>query len=165
LPTAGGTEDNERMSRRFQFSLRTLLLAALVLPAAGYWVLRARQAAIAAHEYVLVASSYDIGTATYQQTYDSSRRVRDAQLALPFPNRRAAMIGYLNRVAHLEQREEALFTNATLGDGMIEVLKARIPALRTERQALEAELGVTADSSLGGANEPGTLGEIPEVDP
>lgn len=146
---------NGPMKRWFQFSLRTLLVAALVLPPAGYWVLRLRQAANATHDYVRAAALYDVHTATFEQVYDCSRRLRDAQLAEPFSDRRAAMIGYLNRVAHLERREESLLMFATLGEVAFEVIKARATALRAERQALEAELGVTADASLGGASQSG----------
>ncbi|HZZ80478.1 MAG TPA: hypothetical protein VFE62_18385 [Gemmataceae bacterium] len=140
-------------------------MAALVLPLAGCWILRSRQAANAAHDYLAVASAHNVGTATFQQVYDCSCRLRDAELATPFANRRATLIGYLNRLAHLEESEKGMLMYATLGEGMIEVLNARIPALRAERQALEEELGVKANPVLGGGHEPGTLAAILEVDP
>ena len=135
---------------RLQFSLRTLLVAALVLPPAGYWLLRSRQAANAAHDYLAAASAFDVGTATFQQVYDCSRRLRDAGLAIPFANRRAALIGYLNRLAYMEGRLKALLMFATSG-GNYKESEAQLAAIRIERKALEAELGVTADPALGGA--------------
>ena len=149
---------------RFQFSLRTLLVAALALPPAGYWIFRSKQAANAAHDYVRAAAFYDVGTATFEQVYDCSRRLRDAELAMPFANRRAVLIGYLNRLAYLEERLWSRIMFSTSGGN--EELEARLAAIRVERKALEAELGVTADPALGGAHQFGTLDtEIPDTDP
>ncbi len=151
---------------RFQFSLRTLLVAALVLPPAGYWILRSRQAANAAHAYMAAKAYYEVGTATFEQVCDSSDRLRDAELAIPFANRREALIRYLNRVAWLEGCTHLCYMPAD--KEMRDVWEARSASLGAERDALEAELGLEAGAALGGAQVPGETfepDEMPEVDP
>ncbi len=150
---------------RFQFSLRTLLVAALVLPPAGYWVLRSRQAANAAHDYLAAQAFCDVGTATFEQVYDCSRRLRDAEIAAPFSNRRAALIGYLNRLAHFEQKLKALLVCSTHGRQADDEWNAQLAAMITEREALEAELGIAADAAKSGIHVPSMLGRTREVEP
>jgi uncharacterized small protein (DUF1192 family) len=139
------------MNRRFQFSLRALLVVMLAAPPIAYWLIRSRQASSAVRDYSVATAFYDVGTASFQQVYDCSRRLRDAQLALPFADRPAALVAYLNRLARLERREDSLLHFAALG-GSIDELKVRIAALAAERQALEAELGVKANADLGDAS-------------
>jgi hypothetical protein len=132
------------MTKRFQFSLRALLVTVLIAPPALYWFVRSRQALQAAHEFTRASAFLDMGITTFQDVYDCSCRLRDAELAIPFSNRRTILIAYLNRVAHLERHEDALLHFATLGDGMIEELKVRIATLKAERESLERALGVKA---------------------
>jgi hypothetical protein len=167
LCPAALARSNGRVKRRLQFSLRTFLVAALVLPPAGYWILRSRQAANAAHDYLAAKAFYDVGTATFEQICDCSCRLRDAELAIPFANRREALIRYLNRVAWLEGRAQPI-CYVPADEEMTNVWEARAASLGAERDALEAELGIKAGATLGGAQVPGTPDEpdeLPEVDP
>lgn len=117
-----------------------------MLPATGYWILRSRQAANAADGYV-AASSREVDMATFEHIYDCSAHLRDAELAVPFSNRRNILIRYLNRIAQLEERAKnpRKAWRDSRGALPYAVSMTRILVLIGEREALEAELGVMAD--------------------
>jgi hypothetical protein len=140
------------MMPRLQFTFRALLVA-MLLPPAGYWFLRSRQAALAAHDYRHRTALYDVRKEKFQEVYDSSRRLQDAELAVPFADRRAARIGYLNRLAHLEDCEEGRLYYRGSPRGAPDLLKDRIGALAAERRVLEQELGMKADRKPMGTIE------------
>ena len=53
-------------------------------PPTVYWMARSWQARQAAHDFGRASAFYEEGTATFDEVYVRSRRLRDAQLAIPF---------------------------------------------------------------------------------
>jgi hypothetical protein len=136
------------MSRRLQFSLKWLLwlmaLTLLVGPPWGYAALRSWHAMHARHEFETVNSDYEFGKATFQDMYDHCCRLRDAELAVPFANRKTVLMDHLNRLARLEEREQHSLGfavhNADFDDSGVRRFNASIAFLATERKTLEREL-------------------------
>jgi hypothetical protein len=116
-----------------------------IAPFAAYYFVQSRRAEKGRHDFQAANAGYDVGTVRFEDVYNSSTRLRDAELALPFANRRAVRVAYLNRVAHLEKRVQSMLLFAMPGgENTLEEWKEQLEALRTEREGLERGLGVKA---------------------
>jgi len=133
------------MNRRFQFSLKAALVVMAVAPFIAYCVVQSRRAEQACQEFEAANVRFSMGAATFEDVYDRSCSLRDAEIAVPFTSRRATRIRYVNRLAALESRLHAMLLFALPGaDNATDDCKKKLKALRDERANLERELGTKA---------------------
>lgn len=114
-------------------------------PFIGYWVVQSRRAERARQDFEAANAGFNIGAVTFEDVYDRSRKLRDADLGVPFSSRHTSRVAYLNRLAALERRLKAMLRFALPGgDNTIAESKKTLKALGAERGDLERELGTKA---------------------
>lgn len=134
--------------RRFQFSLATLLAGTTVAACATFaaeWLASWRAVKAAEHAFMAAEAKWEAGIGRFEDVRKASSRWLDAKSAVPFSDRRAAQIAYLNRTARLETRVAGKLAFALFGSS--EAFKQHETwalQLRAEREELEARLGVRA---------------------
>lgn len=104
------------MTRRFQFSLASLLLTtAVVAVAVNWWTLRRRVVA-ARERFDRETAFYEVGAATTASLRQASKELLQAELAMPFvPSDRVAWLLYLDRTRHIFRKQHALARIALFG--------------------------------------------------
>lgn len=135
--------------RRFQFSLATLLAGTAVVACAMFavqWFALWRRAGATEHAFVAAEAKWDAGIGRFEEVRETSSRWHDAESALPFADERAAKIRYLARTARLEVRiPDMLRTTMFTSQAAFQKHEKWALQLRTEREALEADIGVKAE--------------------
>jgi hypothetical protein len=104
------------MTRRFQFSLASLLLTtALIAFAVNWWTLRQRVVA-AKERFDRETAFYEVGGATSVSVFQASQELLQAELAMPFvPSDRVAWLSYLDRTRHLFRKQRSRAVLGMLG--------------------------------------------------
>lgn len=131
-----------------QFSLTSLLAVTAVAGCAtfaAHWFASWRRAQAAEHAFVAAEAKWDAGIGRFEEVREASSKLLDAESALPFADRRAAQIAYLNRTARLEKRVAGMLALAMFGSR--EAFKQHETwalQLRAEREEWESRLGVKA---------------------
>lgn len=135
--------------RRYQFSLATLLAGTAVVACAMIavqWVASCRRAQAAEHAFIAAEAKWDAGIGQFEEVRETSSRWLDAESALPFADVRAAKIRYLARTARLEGRIAGMLrTTIFTSQEAFQKHEQRALQLLTERETLEAELGVKVE--------------------
>ena len=138
------------MPRRFQFSLRALLVAMLVISAGlglgvRWWTLRHR-AALARERFDEEKAGFEVGIATFAEARAASDAALQAALVVPLQRERTAWLAHLERTKWLETKAWAI-----LASGHSELhgkWERNYNESRGERQGIEQRLGLTADQTL-----------------
>lgn len=135
--------------RRFQFSLATLLTGAAVAACAMFavqWFAWWRRAEAAEHAFIAAEAKWEAGIARFEEVRETSSRWLDAESAVPFSDERAAKIRYLARTARLEGRIAGMLrTTMFTSQEAFQKHEQWALELRTQREVLEADLGVKAE--------------------
>jgi hypothetical protein len=134
---------------RFQFSLAKLLAGTAVVACAVFavqWFASWRRAEAAEHAFVAAEAKWNAGIARFEEVRETSSRWLDAESAVPFADERAAKICYLARTSRLEGRIAAMLrTTMFTSQEAFQKHEQWALELRTQRVALEADLGVKAE--------------------
>lgn len=133
------------MRTRPQFTLRFLLgftLLAAIVTYGVVWGRRIEQRRTCEHEFLSLDSRYQIGRVGDPTVVaKASLRLMEAELAVPFSNKRAAAESHLKRMADLDKRAYAHFC-----DAMFPTSKAH--GLAGERSRAVAEMRRAAEELL-----------------
>lgn len=132
------------MTRRFQFSLASLLFGiAIVAVAVNWWTLRQRMI-VAKQRFDEAVASYEAGVVTMDSVVGASKELLQAELAMPFvPSDRVAWLSYLDRTRHLQRKTRATAIMALFGsmEDMVQ-MQRRADGLLDECDSVENRLGL-----------------------
>ena len=122
---------------RFQFGLRTFLLAIAIVAIGLWWYLMWSRYQLAKEEFERSLAAWDAGSATWMSILEASEKLCDAEDALPFVSRAHAMRGHLVRVLKFENRWLSWWDSY---EGSPESFHERAKAIRDYREAQENAL-------------------------
>lgn len=131
------------MSRRFQFSLRTMFLATTFVAVAVHWWQLWQRAVDARQGFADAQTNYRSRSISLEQLRAASDAVLRAELNVPFMRARTAWISHLERTRELER---GLHGFGWLGPPptreFFEWVERKQTELRTECEEIEARLGL-----------------------
>lgn len=132
--------DRTRGRRWFRFSLRTMFVVLTLAAVAAFWLHHLAVRQRAREECDRTFASWDAAVVTSEQACEASLRCFNAEVAVPFADRRKAAASHLARVQRVKVRDYGPYSEWLMGvRNETDLAEAKARKAKIEAYCREAE--------------------------